>query len=276
MLEPVTFRPIGLVRTPFADRVGTPRQPAAARGVRGTIELFPGNDYEHALEDLVGWDRLWVVFVFHLNKGWRPKVLPPRSDGRRRGVFSTRAPYRPNPIGLSAVRLLGVEGLRVHVEDVDLVDGTPVLDLKPYVPYTDAYPEARSGWLEASPSDALCGETPADPRADYEVVSGPRAEEQLAWLRAEHGLDLFEPVAAILRLGPQPHPYRRIRREGLGYRLAYRDWRVLFQLDGRVVTLMEVGVGYRSAELRSSTEPAVALQRAFAARFPVPDAAPAK
>src|SRR5262245_1189864 len=83
--QPVTFTPIGVARTPFLDRLSAPRQPAAARGVLGTIELFPGRDFEHALADLDGWDHLWVIFWFHLNQGWRPKVLPPRSRGKRRG-----------------------------------------------------------------------------------------------------------------------------------------------------------------------------------------------
>ncbi len=146
----VSFVPIGVVHTPFPDRVSTPRQPYAAREARGTIELYPGHDFEHALEDLEGWDRLWVIFCFHLNPAgvWRPKVLPPRSAGKRRGVFSTRSPHRPNPIGLSVVRLDEVRGLTLYVRDVDMIDGTPVLDLKPYVPYADAFPGARTGWLE--------------------------------------------------------------------------------------------------------------------------------
>ena len=121
VLAPITLTPIGVVRTPFADRVSAPRQPYAARGARGTIELSPGRDFEHALSDLEGWDRLWVVFAFHLNPpgAWRPKVLPPRSAGKRRGVFSTRSPHRPNPIGLSVVRLDAVRGLSIDVSDVD-------------------------------------------------------------------------------------------------------------------------------------------------------------
>src|SRR5688572_21518724 len=94
----VTFTPIGVVRTPFPDRVSTPRQPHAAADAEGTIELVPGMGLEHAICDIEGWDHLWVVFWFHLNAGWRPKVLPPRSAGKRRGVLSTRSPHRPNPI----------------------------------------------------------------------------------------------------------------------------------------------------------------------------------
>ena len=93
---------IGVIHTPFTERVSAPRQATAAADVEGTIELWSGHDFEHALHDLQGWDYVWVVYAFHLNDAWRPKVLPPRSD-RRRGVFSTRSPHRPNPIGLSAV-----------------------------------------------------------------------------------------------------------------------------------------------------------------------------
>jgi tRNA-Thr(GGU) m(6)t(6)A37 methyltransferase TsaA len=267
----VTFTPIGVVRTPFADRVSAPRQPYASEGTPGTIELVPGRDFEHALEDLAGWDRLWVIFCFHLNApgGWRPKVLPPRS-AQRRGVFSTRSPHRPNPIGMSVVRLVEVRGLTLHVRDVDMIDGSPVLDLKPYVPYADAFPDARTGWLSpltttepgAAPAPAV------DPEPGFTVVWSTRAAEQAAWLRAEHGVALEEPVNRVLSLGPQPHAYRRIKVDGDGLRLAVKDWRVRFHVEGRTVTVEQIGSGYRAAELLSSPAPEVAVQRAFVARFP--------
>jgi len=119
--EAMLFRPIGIARTPFSERVEAPRQPYAAAGVAGTIELFEGQNFEHALADLEAWDHIWVIFWFHLNKGWRPKVLPPRSEIKR-GVFATRSPYRPNPIGMSVLRLEAVEGLTLRVLDVDLLD----------------------------------------------------------------------------------------------------------------------------------------------------------
>lgn len=272
MLADVTFTPIGVVRTPFSDRVSTPRQPYAAQGAAGTIELVPGRDFEHALGDLEGWDRLWVVFCFHLNAPgtWRPKVLPPRSAGRRRGVFSTRSPHRPNPIGLSVVRLDEVRGLTLYVRDVDMIDGSPVLDLKPYVPYADAFPEARTGWLEplAAAGEGAPGAGRAvDPEPGFTVVWSDAAAEQAAWLRGEHGVDLEEPVNRALSLGPQPHPYRRIKAEGAGYRLAVKDWRVRFHVEGRTVTVEGIGSGYRAGELAASVAPEVAVQRAFLARF---------
>jgi tRNA-Thr(GGU) m(6)t(6)A37 methyltransferase TsaA len=268
VLAPVSFTPIGVVRTPFLDRVSAPRQPAAGVGVKGTIELDSGRDFEHALEDLEGWDRLWVIFCFHLNDGWRPKVLPPRSSRKRRGVFSTRSPHRPNPIGLSVVRLTGVRGLVLDVEDLDIVDGSPVLDLKPYVPYADAFPDARTGWLEALTTGDDVARAAGDPLPGYEVAWSALAREQAAWLRDEHGIDLISRVNAVLELGPQPHPYRRIKADGAGFRLAVKDWRARFRVDGRVVTVDAIGSGYRPAELATSSDPAVLVQRAFVARFP--------
>src|SRR5262245_42053141 len=133
----LTLTPIGVVHSPFVERRQAPRQSAAARAVRGTIELFPGKGFEHELSDIESWSHVWVIFWFHLNEGWKPKVLPPRSR-RRRGVFATRSPHRPNPIGLSVVKLEAVSGLTLEVSALDILDGTPVLDLKPYIPYADA------------------------------------------------------------------------------------------------------------------------------------------
>ena len=144
----VTFEPIGVVRTPFTDKKDAPRQPAAARGVRGRVELIDSAEMRDAVCDLEAWTHLWIVYVFHeRGEGWSPKVQPPRSD-RRRGVLATRSPHRPNPIGLSALRVTGVTGHTVHVLGLDLLDETPILDIKPYVPYADAFPGAAAGWLD--------------------------------------------------------------------------------------------------------------------------------
>ncbi|HMJ56464.1 MAG TPA: tRNA (N6-threonylcarbamoyladenosine(37)-N6)-methyltransferase TrmO [Polyangiaceae bacterium] len=255
-LGELTLSPIGFVRSPFLDRVSTPRQPAAARGVCGTIELLPDQNFEHALADLEAWDHIWVVFWFHLNAGWRPKVLPPRST-KRRGVFATRSPHRPNPLGLSVLALEAVDGLTLHVRDVDLLDGTPVLDIKPYVPFTDVVPSANTGWLE----------TP-DPGPKFTVAWSATAEAQAAWLRDNFRVDLTTQVSEILSLGHEPHPYRRIRRREQGYRLAVKDWRVDFTVEGTTINVAAIRTGYRPGQLAAaSIEPALALHRAFVEHF---------
>ena len=249
------FEPIGVVHSPFTERADAPRQAAAARDVPGSIELLPGRGFEDALEGLDGWEYAWVVFVFHRNveegRGWRPKVQPPRAEAKV-GVFATRSPHRPNPIGMSVVRIERVEGLVVHVRDLDLLDGTPVLDLKPYVPYADAYPDARSGWLEVT-----------DPRAAWEVTFSPEATAQLAWL-LERGLDLRAGITSVLSLGPQPHAYRRIRKHGDGLRLAMKEWRVDFEAHEHRILVRGLRSGYRAREL--ATDPALALHTEYEAR----------
>ncbi|MGA2449178.1 MAG: tRNA (N6-threonylcarbamoyladenosine(37)-N6)-methyltransferase TrmO [Polyangiaceae bacterium] len=235
-----TFEPIGIVHSPFAERMQAPRQAPVAEGARAVIELTAGLGYEWAIEDLGGWEYLWVLFVFHRNiedgRTWKPKVLPPRSEVRR-GVFATRSPHRPNPIGLSAVRLERVDGLVLHIRNVDLLDGTPVLDIKPYVAYADAYPTAGSGWLESH-----------DPRPTWQVDFDERALAALAWLR-ERGVHLQPEIVSVLSLGPQPHPYRRIRSLGAGCSLGLHDWRVDFMVDGERIVVREVHTGYKPRQL---------------------------
>ncbi|MCH9686537.1 MAG: tRNA (N6-threonylcarbamoyladenosine(37)-N6)-methyltransferase TrmO [Deltaproteobacteria bacterium] len=152
--EALTLRPIGVVRSPHKERHGTPRQAVltadpALRPDEGTVlQLFDSVLTPHAVEDLVGIEYVWVLAWMHLNHGWRNKVSVPGEGKRTRGLLSTRAPHRPNPIALSAVRLVRVEGLALHVERSDLLDGTPILDIKPYVPYADAFPDAKAGWVD--------------------------------------------------------------------------------------------------------------------------------
>ena len=258
---PYAFEPIGFVRSPFTERVAAPRQAVAdgGKGVSGRVELLPGHGYDDALEGLAAWSHAWIVFVFHLNveqgRGWKPKVLPPRAEAKV-GVFASRSPHRPNPIGISAVKIDRVERLVVHVSNLDLLDGTPVLDLKPYVPYADAYPDATSGWLESR-----------DPGRSWPVAFSETAEAQLAWL-ATRGVDLRRSIEIALALGPQPHAYRRIREHQGGMRLAMKDWRIDFvSAEGRIV-VRAIASGYRPRE--RETKPELGLHRDFVAAFPPP------
>jgi tRNA-Thr(GGU) m(6)t(6)A37 methyltransferase TsaA len=251
--------PIGYLRAAWATRVEAPRQPAAAADAPGVIELLPGMNLEHAIEDLSAWERIWVIFWFDRNQGWRPKVLPPRTTSGRKGVLATRSPHRPNPLGLSVLRLERVEGLRLFVRDVDLLDGTPVLDVKPYVPYTDAFPDSGHGWLAA------------DPRPEWTVSFSVRAEEQLAWIAARLPLPLRERIEATLKLGPQPHPYRRIRRGAHGLlQLAVQEWRIDFRVEGHTAEVLGVRTGYRASQLAKAPvgdDDPVQLHRQFVALF---------
>ena len=255
--------PIGVLRTPFTDKAQIPRQASLAVGVRGVIELEPGRDFEDALDGLAGFDTIWVLFWFHENGGhFRPKVTPPRSTDKR-GLFATRSPHRPNPIGLSAVRLERIEGLNVHVSNVDILDGTPVIDIKPYVAYADAIVESKAGWLDGA----------ADPAPRYKIVWEDLAAEQRAWLGSMGGDALASTVDTVLGAGPKPHAYRRIKEIAPGrYQLAVKSWRFVFRDEGdRHLHVEKIYSGYKPAQILAPPQPdekdELATHRAFVARF---------
>jgi hypothetical protein len=175
-------------------------------------------------------------------------------------VFATRSPYRPNPIGLSAVELQGIEGRILRINKLDMLDGTPVLDLKPYVPYTDSIAEASSGWLEQA-------ERPHDPGPRYAVDFSAEALERLAFLEVNHAIVLRPAVVQALELGPAPHPYRRIKQDGDGLVLAHKEWRLPLRTEGQRILVTSVRSGYRPSEVFQSNEPRFVPHREFIERF---------
>lgn len=158
-MEPVVYNPIGVIETPFSEREGMPIQAAAGEGVRGRITLRP--EFVEGLQDLDGFSHLILIYHFHLTREHR-LVVTPFLDDTPRGVFATRSPNHPNTIGISTVRLLAVKGNCLEIEDVDMVSGTPLLDIKPYVPAFDHREPERLGWLEKA--GAKVRKTRADKR----------------------------------------------------------------------------------------------------------------
>jgi tRNA-Thr(GGU) m(6)t(6)A37 methyltransferase TsaA len=146
----IVMRPIGVIRSPHRAAAGTPIQPAYAKDIEG--EVVVAAEFESALADTEGFERIWLVYSLDRAGPFAPRVVPYR-DNQERGLFATRAPSRPNPIGLSVVRLLSREGNVLRVCGLDILDGTPLLDIKPYVPEFDAYPDAKAGWLDARRED---------------------------------------------------------------------------------------------------------------------------
>ena len=167
----LAVRPVGVVRSPYVMREDAPRQPAVGPAVAGSIILrrtITGPDgrttgAQNLLKDLHGFSHLIVLFWFHHSRGWRPQLVPPR-DSVKRGLYATRSPDRPNPIGLSIVRIVDIYGVRIDIAGHDLLDGTPVLDLKPYIPAYDSIPDAHPGWLadltEPGPDHRLRSDPP--------------------------------------------------------------------------------------------------------------------
>jgi len=144
-IENIVYRPIGIIHTPFKEVENMPIQPSGAAGIHGTVELFP--EFTEGLKDLDGFSHLILLYHFHQSRGHK-LIVTPFLDSEPRGVFATRAPKRPNPIGLSIVRLVRIRGSTLDIENVDILDGTPLLDVKPYVPEFDYQEDCRIGWLE--------------------------------------------------------------------------------------------------------------------------------
>jgi len=147
----IKYKPIGVIRSPFTDIEGMPIQPIGADGVGGTVEIAP--EYEAGLADLEGFSHIILIYHFHRSKGCALEVKP-FMDDRGHGIFATRAPRRPNAVGISVVRLIGVQGCTLSIQDVDILDGTPLLDIKPFVPEFDVRPAERIGWLSKKASRA--------------------------------------------------------------------------------------------------------------------------
>ncbi len=159
----VEFRPIGVIRTPFTEVSGMPIQPAGAEGVKGRIEMLP--EFVEGLRDLDGFSHITLLYHLHRAKEARLTVVP-FMDTVPRGVFATRAPRRPNAIGLSTVKLVSIEGGVISIENIDVLDGTPLLDIKPYFPEFDERTDVRLGWLEDAKGRAR--RTRSDDRFDEE------------------------------------------------------------------------------------------------------------
>ena len=238
--ERYEFEPIGLLHTGLRWRYEAPRQ-AGFSDAKARIELYPGRGFEQALEDLAGFERVWVLFVFHLNATWKPKVTPPYApENRKYGVFSTRSPHRPNPVGLSCVELEGVDGLTVYLNHCDILDRTPILDIKPYIPAVDAFPESKAGWRD----ELVLTEW----RHDF----SPVARAQMDWIAEQTGLDLANFCAVQLKYEPFNPARKRIEQRPDGaWAIHCRTWRIVYRADAEnhVLLFESVSTNYTTDEL---------------------------
>jgi tRNA-Thr(GGU) m(6)t(6)A37 methyltransferase TsaA len=258
-----TFEPIGYVHCSQRYRYEAPRQGVLRADNRAIIELTGGQGYEQALEGLAGFERIWIIFELHLNETWHPLVQPPHEGAPRRGVLATRSPHRPNRLGLSCVRLLRIDGLYLSVAGHDLLEATPVFDIKPYLPYADAFPEAATGWLEDTSARR------------YEVSFGVEASLAGAWITEHAGLDCDNFANVQLTQDPTDAQRKRIT-PGPGpgqFVIAYRTWRLDYLVTDEDFTVQVTGIrsGYDDDDLLDGTSDRhgdKAAHRAFRERFP--------
>lgn len=267
-LEPsLTLHPIGYLRTKQQVKFQAGHQPVAATEERNELELLPDCNYEQAVQDLAGFERVWLLSWFHRNTNWRPLVLPPRGPSRRRGVFATRSPHRPNPLGLTAVTLHGVEGRRLLLGACDLVDGTPIFDVKPYIPAFDAFPNSGCGWIEA-----MEAELQVPPR--FTVTHEDLALIQARWLRETWHVDFSLRMNELLARDPSPHRTRRIRRvDASRSEIACGAWRAFYTVTGDAVRVQALDSAFPMRFLQRKGYEAIPdreAQLAFLARWPRP------
>lgn len=257
--------PIGLIHTSMQVKFDAPPQPDHSVMQQNRIELFPGKGYEQALSDLAGFDRIWLVWWFDRNTNWRPMVHTPRGDTKRRGVFATRSPHRPNPIGITAVPLLEVKGRTLIVGSVDLLDKTPILDIKPYIAEADCFYVERQGWLsEVIEQGAI--------EATYQVLLSEIAAGQVEWLEREWQIEFISKVISILERHPVQSRRHRITapRDGV-HRLSSGGWRVYFTVTGKQVLIERVASGFPYELLMKEGReiiPHYQAQIAFSERWP--------
>lgn len=228
-----SVEPIALVRSPFREKFSTPRQPGLIPSVTARIELLPDFATSEAVRGLEEFSHIWLLFLFHQTsgQGWKPTVRPPRLGGNTRvGVFASRSPFRPNPIGLSAVKLLSIEHnqgqVSLKVQGADLVDGTPILDIKPYLTYTDAIPSATGGYAQQAPPKSL------------QVEFTDRARQQLERYRPETP-DLEKMIGETLALDPRP-AYRQGKEDQREYGVLFDRYNLRWLVEGDKVLVVRI------------------------------------
>ncbi len=226
---------IGLIHSPFIEKFGVPRQPGLVEGNIGQIELLAPWNREEALQGLEGFSHIWAVFIFHQAikpvEAWRPTVRPPREGAKRQGVFATRSPYRPNPIGMSVLGYHGWEKkngkLFLNVSGLDLINGTPIIDIKPYLPYADNLPEAVGGFAHSAPENS-----------ETQVLFTTTASEQIQQVIKEYP-NLTQLISSTLQHNPRPVHFGNIdKRKTFGLKLY--EFNVKWQLENDCITVLSL------------------------------------
>lgn len=241
-MTPITLNPIGVLKSDQVEPYQASRQPDGLSS-EAVITLNSGQNYEQALTDLSGCSHLWIIYAFHKNENWKPLVQTPRSN-RKIGVFATRAPYRPNPIGMSLVKLEKVDGLNIHIGPNDILNETPILDIKPFHPESDVAENVHIEWLESSLTPKMA------------ISFSPLADEQIGYLENQNG-DMAQLRSFIFRqleYDPINTDKKRVEFLQSYWVLAYRTWRIDFIAQDKTVAVLGIRTGYSEEDLALSED----------------------
>ncbi|MBK7865626.1 MAG: tRNA (N6-threonylcarbamoyladenosine(37)-N6)-methyltransferase TrmO [Ignavibacteriales bacterium] len=215
-----SLSPIGFVESHLKERYEAPHQGVFGGDTNSVIRLERNRNYEQALKDLEGFDRIWVIYLFHLNDSWKPLVTPPRNDSKKVGVFASRSPHRPNGIGLSCVTLDRIDGLNIYISNSDILDGSPVLDIKPYLPWSDSFPESKTGWAKTGD------------RIVYKVEFSADALSICNRIFEEDGVNLAGYARVQLAFDPSDTSRKRVDPVSANeFGLTYRNWQIIYTID---------------------------------------------
>lgn len=230
----MSINTIALIHSPYKEKFAVPRQPGLVPSAKAELEILPPYDDINAFSGLEEFSHLWLVFIFHKNNqqaNWKPTVRPPRLGGNKRlGVFATRSPSRPNPIGLSLVEYHGIKKrdgkIFLQLSNIDLVDGTPIIDIKPYLPYADAKPDALAGFAQQSPEHLMQIEFSAEALATIKQVKNNYPELQ-------------QLIIEVLQQDPRP-AYKKGKTDNKTYAVHLSDFNISWINDEKITTVLKI------------------------------------
>lgn len=235
MTTPTHFQmaSIGVINSPYKEKFAIPRQPGLVTAAKATLTLTSPFDEADALRGLAEFSHVWLVFAFHetMEKGWNPTVRPPRLGGNERlGVFATRSTFRPNPIGLSVAKLDGVatknNQCQLHLSGIDLVDGTPILDIKPYIPYADSIPQAHGSYATDAPD------------ASMDVHFQDQALTEIARQQKNYP-ELKHFITQVIAQDPRP-AYKKTKLTKQSYGVKLHEFNVRWEVENNISTVISI------------------------------------
>jgi tRNA-Thr(GGU) m(6)t(6)A37 methyltransferase TsaA len=249
-MRKLELEPIGIVKSPLRLKQESPRQGNLVEVGESYIELVAGNNYEQALEGLEEFERIWVIYQFHLNESWKPKVNVPRKTDSKLGVFATRSPYRPSSLGMSCVKLERIEGRSIYIAESDILNGSPVFDIKPYVDYCDSFQTKYPDWLQEAEEE------------EFKVVIPEFIRKRIDYLEKHSELNFYQFITTQLKYQPLNTQKKRVtvledREEGMKLaEIAFRTWRMQLEVDmsSRSIVITKLFTGYRMEELMDSDD----------------------